>query len=72
MSITKLVKNTWLTRYPRPMEITYDQGSESIVHEFIKSLIKEEYGILAKPSTLVNPNSNAILERIHQIMDNLV
>ena len=27
ISIANLVETTWLTRYPRPMEITYDQGS---------------------------------------------
>ena len=26
ISITNLVETTCLTRYPRPMEITYDQG----------------------------------------------
>ena len=26
-SIENLVKNTWLTRYPRPTEITYDTRS---------------------------------------------
>ena len=25
ISISNLVKTTWLTRYPRPMEITHDQ-----------------------------------------------
>ena len=30
ISITNLVETTWLTRSPRPMEITYDQGSEFI------------------------------------------
>ena len=25
ISITNLVENTWLSRYPRTMEITYDQ-----------------------------------------------
>ena len=54
------------------MEITYHQGSEFIGHEFRKSLIETEYRISAKPSTLGNPVSNAILERIHQIMGNLV
>ena len=24
--IASLVETTWLSRYPRPMEITYDQG----------------------------------------------
>ena len=36
----KLVETTWMSRYPRPMEITYDQGSESIGLEFIKYLIE--------------------------------
>ena len=26
MTITNLVKTAWLSRYPRPIEITYDQG----------------------------------------------
>ena len=26
MAIAKLVETTWLSRYPRPMDITYDQG----------------------------------------------
>ena len=30
ISIANLVETKWLTRYPRPMEITYDQGSEFI------------------------------------------
>ena len=41
ISIANLVGTTWLSRYPRPMEITYDQGSEFIGHEFIKSLIEK-------------------------------
>ena len=27
ISIAKLVETMWLTRYPRPMEIVYDQES---------------------------------------------
>ena len=40
ISITNLVKTMWLTRYPRPIEITYYQGSEFIGHELGKSLIE--------------------------------
>ena len=47
------------------MEIMYDQGSEFIGHEFIKSLIETEYRITAKMCTSINHTSNAILERIH-------
>ena len=41
ISIVNLVDNMWLARYPRPTEIMYDQGSELIIHEFIKYLIEE-------------------------------
>ena len=27
ISISNLVETTWLSRYPRPIEITYDQGN---------------------------------------------
>ena len=72
ISIVNLVKTTWQSRYPRPIEITYDQGKEFIGHEFRKSLIEMEYGITDKPRTLVNPLSNSVLERIHQVIGNLV
>ena len=71
-SIVNLVETTWLARYPCPTEITYDQGLESTGREFIKPLIEERYGILANPITLGNPNSNAVLERIHAVLGNLV
>ena len=67
-----LVKTTCLSRNPRPTGIDYYQGSEFIGHEFRKSLIEMEYGIAAKPSTLGKPTSNEILERIHQVLENLV
>ena len=39
---------------------------------FRKSLIETEYRITAKPSTSGNPMSNTVLERIHQVLVNLV
>ena len=72
MSISKLVETTCLSRYPRPMEITYDQGSEFIGHEFSKSLIEGYYWMTSKPSTSGNITKNAILERINQVLVNLV
>ena len=56
----------------RPIEITYDQGSEFSDHDFIKPLFETEYEITAKPSTLGNPIYNGVLERIHQVLGNLV
>ena len=58
--------------YPRPIEIKYYQVSEFIVRQFRKSLIEIEYGITAKPDTLVDTMSNAVLEQIRQVLGNLV
>ena len=51
--IANLVEATWLARYPRPTEITYDQRLEFIGHNFRKFLIEEEFGIVSKLSILV-------------------
>ena len=67
-----LVETIWLTIYPRPMEITYDQGSEFISHEFIKYQIEIEESITDKPSTLGNPTFNAKLRQDQQVIGNLV
>ena len=68
ITIANLVETTWLSRYPRPIKITYDQGKEFIGHEFIKSLIEKEYGITDEPSILGNPMPNELLERINQVL----
>ena len=36
ITTANLVENTWLYRYPRPIDIKYDQGKEFICHEFRK------------------------------------
>ena len=72
INTANLVETTWLSRYPRLTEITYDQGEEFIGHEFQKSLIETEYRIIAKPSTSGNSMSNMILKWIHQVLGNLV
>ena len=40
INIANLVETTWLSRYPRPIEIIYYQGKEFIGHKFRKSLIE--------------------------------
>ena len=66
ISVANLVETMWLSRYPIPMEITYDQGSWFISHEFRKSLIERWYRITSKPITSVNSTFNDILECIHK------
>ena len=40
ISITILVETMFMSRYPIPVEITYDQGKEFIRHNFRKFLIE--------------------------------
>ena len=58
---------TWLARYPRPKEIGFDNGSE---FKFLFKELCDNMGIKSKPKTDYNPQSNAILERIHQVLGN--
>ena len=66
----QILDSVWLSRYPRPKEIGYDNGSEFKL-EF-KDLCAN-MGLKRCPSNAWNPQSNAILERIHQVLaDGLV
>ena len=63
--ISHLVNKTWFSRYPRCQHIIYDNGSEFKLH--FESLC-DSYGIKRKPTSVKNPQANAILERVHQVL----
>ena len=44
ISTVNLVGTKWLSRYPIPTEIMYDQGSKIIGHEIKKILLKHNMG----------------------------
>ena len=71
-TIENLVDQTWLCRYPRPTRIIYDRGNEFLGHALKNDLIEKEHGIKANCATTENPQSKSILERIHQVIKNLV
>jgi hypothetical protein len=60
--------NNWLCRYRRPIQVTFDNGSEfkSVFEEMCDNL-----GINCRPTTSYNPQGNAVIERIHQVMGNM-
>ena len=62
----QVLEDTWLSRYPKPVRIIYDQGKEYRNIEFESFLISQ--GIKGCPITVKNPQSNAILERVHDVM----
>jgi hypothetical protein len=63
--ISHLVNKTWFSRYPRCQHIIYDNGSEFKLHF---EALCDSYGIKRKPTSVKNPQANAILERLHQVI----
>ena len=72
MTIVNLVETTWLIRYPWRVEIMYDREEEFLGHKFKNILIETKYSINYKPVSPGNPQANEIIERIHQVLGNLV
>ena len=68
--IADITKKTWFTRYPLPQRIVFYRGTE-FVAEFSK-MCQNDYGLKWKPITTRNPKSNAIIERIHQTIGNII
>ena len=68
--VSNQVELAWLTRYPLPNKIIVDRGNEFLA-EF-RTLIDEDYGIELKHITTRNPQANAILERVHQTIGNII
>ena len=61
--------DTWLSRHPRPEFLGHDNGSE------FKAVFKEmveNYGVNKKPNTAFNPQANGIVERVHQVLNDML
>ena len=68
--IAYLVEQTWLVRYPWPDLIIMDRGRE-FKATFYKTITKD-YNIKPKVITTRNPQANAIIERVHQTIGNVL
>jgi hypothetical protein len=63
--IAWLVNKMWLSRYPRCCYIIYNNGSKfKLNFEYLCIT----YGIKRKPTMVKNPQANAILECLHQVL----
>ena len=71
ITIANIVEQEWLSRYPWPTQVTFDRGSEFMGEDF-KKMLTSDYGIKRKPITVRNPQANAIVERVHQVIGNMV
>jgi hypothetical protein len=68
--VADICETTWFTRCPLPQRITLDRGTEFMA-EFAK-MAKEDCGRKLKPVTTRNPQANAIIERVHQTVGNVI
>src|SRR5687768_17805497 len=71
ITVANIAEQEWFSRYPWPTQVTYDRGSEFIEQDFQKMIVRD-YGIKKKPITVRNPQANAIVERIHQVIANMI
>ena len=67
--ISKLVNKTWFSHYSRCQYIIYDNGSEFQLH--FKALC-DSYGIKRKLTSVKNPQANAILEQVYQVITTML
>lgn len=68
--VAQQFENCWLSRYPWPQKCIHDNGGEFIGWEF--QLLCERANIRHKETTSYNPQANAICERMHQTVGNIL
>ena len=66
--ISRLFDQTWLSRYPRPKKVVFDNGSE-FKKDFVPLL---DLSIKPKCTTIKNPQANSPIERIHQVLRHML
>ncbi len=67
--ISWLVNKIWLCRYLRCHYLIYNNGLEFKLHF---ETLCDSYGIKRKPTTIKNPQANAICERVHQVIGTMM
>ena len=60
----------WLFKYPRPVRVIHDQGTEFMGDNF-QTLLRR-WGIRNAPISVRNPQANAVCERMHQTVGNIL
>ena len=68
--ISDLAEQTWLSRHPWPQKVTCDRGGEFMAET--KTMLQEDCGCKVNQITARNPQANAILERTHQTIGDMI
>eukprot|EP00804_Cyclotella_cryptica_P005470 CCRYP_002993-RA/>CCRYP_002993-RA protein AED:0.21 eAED:0.21 QI:0/0/0/1/0/0/2/0/293 len=62
-TVGNIINTTWFSHYPYSQYIIYENGSE---FKLLFETLCDSYGLKRKPTSVRNPQANAILERVHQ------
>ena len=68
--VANALEHAWLTRYPWPTEVVMDRGKEFAAE--VRDTLRRDYGVIRKLITTRNPQANAMVERIHQVIHNMI
>jgi len=66
----KYAQEVWLSRYPWPARCVHDNGGEFVGSEF--QFLLQSCRIKDAPTSSKNPQANAICERMHQTVGNIL
>ena len=68
--VANILEQQWFSRYPWPQHVIHDRGTEFMaeVHE----MLTNDYGCDVNRTTTRNPQANAIVERVHQTIGNMI
>ena len=69
-TMANVLEQARLTRYPWPIRIVFDSGSE--FKAALCQMLKNDHGVNVKPIMTRNPQANAIVERVHQTIGNMI
>ena len=67
---TRVFKNTWLARYPRPERVVTDNGPEFTGHEW--EFLLMDWGIKKGRISSHTPTANAIVESSHRVIGQIL
>eukprot|EP00957_Ditylum_brightwellii_P181802 13849390-Ditylum_brightwellii.AAC.1 len=68
--VAQQYENCWLLHYPCPVKCIHDNGGEFIGAAF--QTILQRNGIKDSLTTSCNPQANAVCERLHQPVANIL
>ena len=68
-SVRQLFSNKWIIRYPCTRKLVFDNGSQ--FKEEFTALLKD-FDIKSVLTKIKNPQSNYLVERVHQVILNML